>query len=99
MLTQTDYDKVASWIDASYEIAVRFKEGARMMDLVYEFNWDPYHHYAAASNGLDSAIRFWFKEAEKERDDNLLLYLFGTGEEQAIWERKRRRRKPHEPTV
>ena len=63
MLTQSDYDKVANWIDASYEVAVMFKEGTSLNELQESFRWDlPFANNPWGISSMESAIRFWLKE-------------------------------------
>ena len=69
--TQADYDRIANWIDASYEVAIMFRdlEGAL---------WDRRQHRSGLSRAeakefkyldfIDDSIQFWrLMEVKEEK--------------------------------
>ena len=65
MLTQTDFDRVADWIDASYEVAVMFKEGKSVDEVWWCLRDTRYDERVRYCSSIQNAIRFWMKEAER----------------------------------
>ena len=62
--TQADYDRIANWIDASYEVAIMFKGGMSRSDILQILGRGYPHEVDVfvLLDFIDNSIRLWMLE-------------------------------------